>query len=113
MLHQPDTDILFPVRAIRSLRNLRGPEWRALVDQVSQHESEQHPDVLAFILMMVRQNSCLTCHPHTFRAMRGCMVCAQQIIARYKGTDQELIQSWETTRQEILTFQLSQLAEQS
>lgn len=113
MLHQPDTDILFPARAIRSLRNLRGPEWRALVDRVSQHTSEQHPDVLAFILMMVRQNSCLSCHPHTFRAMRGCTICAQQVIARYKGDDQELIQLWEATRQEILQLQLSPIAEQS
>ena len=101
MLHQPDTDVLFPPRIIPSLRNLRGYKWQHLINFLGQHQSENHPDILAFSLMMIRLNSCMTCHSDSFRAMRGCTACSQQIIIRYKGDDDELIQCWEDARQEI------------
>lgn len=101
MLHQPDTDLLFPPRVIASLRNLRGPEWQQLIDHLGQFTDETHPDILAFSLMMIRHNSCLTCQPHSYRAMRGCTTCAHQLVLRFKGTDLELVKRWEEARDEI------------
>ncbi len=101
MLHQSDTDVLFPPRVIPTLRNLRGPEWRRLIDHLSRLTDESHPDILAFSLMMIRQNSCLTCHAHSFRAMRGCTFCTHQMTRRFKGSDSELVEQWETARHEI------------
>jgi hypothetical protein len=101
MLHLPDTDVLFPPRVISSLRHLRGPEWQQLIDRLSQIKDERHTDILAFALMMVRHTSCLSCHPHSFRALRGCTACAMQTIHRYKGPDRDLVKGWEEARQEI------------
>lgn len=100
MLHHEDTDVLFPPRVIKTLRDLRGDQWRQLIEQLMEKD-ETHPDVLAFSLMIIRHNSCLTCQPHSFRAMRGCAVCTQHTIRRFKGNDQELIDHWEKAREEI------------
>ena len=101
MMYQSDAEILFPSRVIPSLRNLRGPEWQQVIDHVLQ----QPPDSIeqqAFTLMMVRLDGCLTCHADSYRAMRGCTLCAQQTIARFKGTDQDLIAAFEQARVDIL-----------
>ncbi|NDJ84879.1 MAG: hypothetical protein GYB66_03245 [Chloroflexi bacterium] len=103
MLHQEDTDVLFPPRVIASLRRARGPEWKRLIDHLLevQRQDESHPDVLAFMLMMVQQNSCLSCHAHSFRAMKGCTACTLQVLNRYRGTDRDLIQAWKDARDEL------------
>ncbi|PJF43997.1 MAG: hypothetical protein CUN55_06230 [Phototrophicales bacterium] len=95
MLYQSDTDILFPYRSIAALRHLRGPIWQQLVNRICQHQDETHLEVLAFMLLMIRQNNCLQCFPHNYRAMRGCTICAQQVIERSRYTDEELVQMWE------------------
>ena len=84
------TELLFPPRLIPQLRNLRGEEWRDLVDAIAPLP-ETHPDKLAFCLMMIRLNACLNCVSGSYRFMRGCELCAQQTISRYQGTDEELI----------------------
>ncbi len=94
MMYQRDAEILFPVRVIPLLRNLRGPEWQQLVDSVL----ECPPGSLeqqAFTLMMIRLDGCLTCHADSYRAMRGCTLCAQQSITRFKGSDRDLIAAYE------------------
>lgn len=104
MLYQSDTEMLFPPRVIPALAGLRGPDWRALTERLAvlpQHD----PDILAFTLMMIRLAGCMTCHPDSYRAMRGCTLCAQQAISRFKGTDQELIAHWQQARQEIEHWQ--------
>jgi hypothetical protein len=85
----PKADLLFPPRIIASLRNLRGPEWAALVDRVTKLP-ETHPQSLAFTLMMVRLDGCVKCHEGSFKYMRGCQVCAVQTVMQFKGTDAEL-----------------------
>ena len=90
MTFNPRTELLFPPRLIADMRDLRGPEWRELVQTIVALP-ETHPDVLAFCLMMIRLNSCLSCVSGSYRFMRGCELCAQQTIARYQGTDEELI----------------------
>lgn len=103
MLYQDDAEMLFPARVIPSLRTLRGEDWCQFVDQVAA-QPENAPDVLAFSLMMIRLNSCMTCHADSYRAMRGCTLCAQQVIARFRGTDGELIARWQTARADILGY---------
>ncbi len=104
MLHQPDTEIIFPPRVIPSLRNLRGPEWREFIDGLCQHKNDTDADILAFAWMMVKLNSCLACHADSYRAMRGCTLCSQNTIGRFKGTDVELLAFFKTAREEILAW---------
>ena len=90
MSFNPRTELLFPPRLIRDLKDLRGEKWRELVERVAALP-ETHPDTVAFCLMMIRLNSCLGCVSGSYRFMRGCELCSQQTIARYQGTDEELI----------------------
>ncbi|MFC1959970.1 hypothetical protein ACFLYO_04605 [Chloroflexota bacterium] len=104
MLYQNDTDLLFPPRVIASLAGLRGPEWQRFVSDLS-NTPENDPKVLGFMLVMVRLNGCMTCYADSYRAMRGCTLCAQQAVARFKGTDQELLQQWTRACQDIECWQ--------
>jgi hypothetical protein len=103
MLYQEDTEMLFPARVIPSLANLRGEEWKALVERVA-CMPQDHPDILGFTLMMIRLDGCMTCTADSYRAMRGCTLCAQQAISRFKGNDRELVRKWERARQDILCW---------
>jgi hypothetical protein len=100
MLYQRDAEVLFPARVIPLLRDLRGSEWCRLVDRVLA-TVESHPDTLAFGLMMIRLDRCMTCHADSYRAMRGCSLCARQAVCRFKGPDRELVTLWERARAEI------------
>jgi hypothetical protein len=46
----------------------------------------------------------LTCHADSYRAMRGCTMCARQTVSRFKGTDEDLIAQWEAARVEIVRW---------
>ena len=93
-------ELLFPDTIIPSLRTARGPEWLQLVDHITPLAGD-HPDKLAFSLMMIRLNGCLECETDSYRAMRGCLPCAQQTLRRYKGSDQDLIALFHTCKSEI------------
>lgn len=104
MMYQNDAEMLFPSRVIGMLRNLRGQDWQQLVD----HVTCQKPGSLeeqAFCLMMIRLDGCLTCHADSYRAMRGCTLCAQQTITRFKGTDRELVEAYEQAHADIVHWQ--------
>jgi hypothetical protein len=92
--------MLFPVRVAPALRDLRGPGWRRLVDRVVK-APEASLDQLAFCLMMVRLASCLTCHTDSYRAMRGCTVCAMQVARRFRGSDADLVAHFERARGDV------------
>jgi hypothetical protein len=96
----PKADLLFPPRLIASLRNLRGPEWAALVDRVTKLP-EIHPESLAFTLMMVRLDGCVKCHEGSFKYMRGCQVCAVQTVMQFKGTDADLLVLYQKARRDV------------
>jgi hypothetical protein len=101
MMYQADAEMLFPARVIPLLRNLRGPDWQQLVD----HVLCQPPGSLeeqAFSLMMIRLDGCLTCHADSYRAMRGCTLCAQQTITRFKGSDSDLTAAYEQAKADVL-----------
>jgi hypothetical protein len=99
-MYNSDTELLFPSRVISSLRNLRGEEWKQLVDRV-QGSPTDSLDHLAFVLLMVRLGGCVSCNADSFRAMRGCTQCARQTIRRYRGSDQELIAQFNQARTEV------------
>src|SRR3954454_4391678 len=103
MLYQKDAEMIFPSRVIPALRNLRGKDWQSLVDQIID-QPEDAPEVLAFSLMMIRLTSCMSCHSDSYRAMRGCTNCASQTVARFKGSDEDLIKQWQVARDDIMAY---------
>lgn len=103
MMYQSDAEMLFPTRVIPSLRNLRGTKWQQLVDRVLAQD-EGSLDYQAFTLMMIRLDGCLTCHADSYRAMRGCTLCAQQTIARFKGSDNDLVIAFEQAHADMAAW---------
>jgi len=102
-MYNADTELLFPSRVISSLRNLRGDDWKHLIDQVHNSPSDSL-DHLAFVLLMVRLGGCVSCNADSYRAMRGCTQCAKQTIRRFRGSDQELIAQFQQARQDVTEF---------
>jgi hypothetical protein len=102
-MYQSDTEMLFPTRVIPALRHLRGRPWKELVEQVAA-EPDGADATLAFGLMMIRLNGCLTCHADSYRAMRGCTQCAQQAVTRYKDTDDGLLKLYRKAYQEVQLY---------
>jgi hypothetical protein len=99
-MYHEDAEMLFPMRVVPSLGDLRGGSWKRLVERVTDLE-EDDPDALAFGLMMIRISGCLNCQADSFRALRGCTACARQAILRYRGNDQELNRLYDKARKEI------------
>lgn len=99
----PDSEILFPPRCIPPLRNLRGPEWAALIDRITRLP-DSHEDVLALSLMIINMASCLTCDLDSYRASLGCCTCARRTITGFKGSDKELIRLFEKAREEVRAY---------
>lgn len=89
-MYSNDTEILFPMRVAPQLRDLRGGLWQATVDRACQAEDADR-EQLAFSLVMIRLAGCLTCHPDSYRAMRGCTLCAMATVRRFRGEDRELV----------------------
>jgi len=96
----PESEILFPYRAISHLRRERGEDWRDLVAQVAQQQDGRE-DILAFSLMMIRLCDCLNCTQSSYKASLGCVSCAQRTVAAEKTSDAMLRQTFEQTRTEI------------
>ena len=96
-------ELMFPPRVIPLLRDLRGPDWRRLVDRVARLP-EEHPESLAFTLMMIRLDGCLECETDSYRAMRGCSMCAVQTLRRYKGSDRDLLTRYNQALTEVVTY---------
>ena len=100
MTVNPRTELLFPPSLIPDLKDLRGEEWRELVEYIASLP-ETHEDTLAFCLMMIRLNACMGCVSGSYRFMRGCELCSQQTIARYQGTDEELIALYHQAQEDL------------
>jgi hypothetical protein len=99
----PDSEILFAPHCIPELRDLRGPEWADLVDQIASLP-DGHVDVLGFSLLVVELSSCLTCDLDSYRATLGCCTCAQRSVSGFKGDDEELIALFESKRREVREY---------
>ncbi len=96
-------DLLFPSRAIEPLRNLRGERWESLVTSLLYLEPTS-PERIAFVLFMVRIGGCTTCQSDSFRAMRGCVLCACTTIKRYKGNDTNLIALYDEAKTDVTKY---------
>jgi hypothetical protein len=102
-MYHEDTEMLFPMRVVPSLADLRGVGWKRLVARVSELE-EDDPDALAFGLLMIRLSGCVNCQADSFRALRGCTACARQAILRFRGSDQDISRLYEKARKEIQAY---------
>ena len=95
-----DNEILFPHYAIPALRHTRGHKWMKLIDMLSR-KKETSIEVIALMSVMIQLNGCLACETDSYRAMRGCTACAQQTLRRFKGSDEELIEMYESSFSEF------------
>jgi hypothetical protein len=96
-------ELMFPHYAIPAMRNLRGGRWKALVERIMPLP-EYHEEKLAFMLLMIRINGCMSCETDSYRAMRGCTACAVQTLRRYKSDDDELLEIYEQALTDIQQF---------
>lgn len=110
-MNESKTEMLFPPRLIPMLRDLRGTAWQELVDSVLAAESEPVRQ-MAFVLMMVRLDGCSTCHVDTYWAMRGCQACARSSVARFRGSDEELLAMYNQSLNEIQAYLNERQSEQ-
>jgi hypothetical protein len=83
-------DLLFTPRLIPQLRGLRGEEWAKFIDYLT-GLPDMHPDTLAFSLMMITLGGCVPCEMDSYRAQRGCAMCARQTILSFKGSTEQLM----------------------
>jgi hypothetical protein len=102
-MYNSDTELLFPLRIVPSLANMRGQEWQDLLDNLVAPQASL-ADQMGFVLMMVRMGGCVGCNADSFRAMKGCTLCARQNIKRYRGNDKELIELFRQTSKEVETY---------
>ena len=105
-------EILFPHKSAHALAGLCDPKWRELAKRVAALP-EDHPDSLAFCLMMIRQCGCLDCNPDRYKALMGCSACAKRNISGFKGPDENLLKAYKEARSEILKFLETEELEQA
>lgn len=99
-MYHADTEILFPMRVAPELRSLRGRKWKRLVDRaIEAPDGSVHQ--LAFGLLVIRLAGCLTCHPDSYRALRGCTACAAHTIRRHRGEDEDLSELYDRARSDV------------
>lgn len=94
------TELLFAHWATRSLQNARDAKWKKLVQEV-QALPETHPDALAFHLMMVRLNSCVTCDARKYVEKGGCARCSNTTLSFSKESEEALLARFRAARKEI------------
>jgi hypothetical protein len=102
-VYHSDTEILFPMRVAPELRELRGRKWRRLVDLALQVPDGDLPQ-LAFGLMIIRLAGCLTCHPDSYRALRGCTACSTHVVRRHRGDDDDLVELYRRALSDIEAY---------
>lgn len=102
-MHNQDTEIIFPSRVIPSLMNIRGKDWSDFIEKITSSKTTDS-ELVAFTLMVCRMSSCSSCSSDSYRAMRGCTLCAKQAVKRYRGSDLDLIRVYNETLDEVEDF---------
>jgi hypothetical protein len=98
----PDTELIFPIRILPKLINLRGEIWEKNITEVL--ETNDLVSQVGMIVLMIKVAGCITCNADSYRAIRGCTLCSQQAIKRYKGTDKELSQIFRKSCTKVKKF---------
>jgi hypothetical protein len=93
-------EILFAHWAVRSLKDARGPKWKKLVQEIAALP-EDHPDALAFQLMMIRLNGCVTCDARKYSERGGCARSSLTTLAFSKESEENLLARYRAARKEI------------
>ena len=65
---------------------------------------EAHPESLAFTLTIIKLDGCLDCETDSFRAMRGCVLCALQTLRRYRKDERELLKLYKESLKEVQAY---------
>jgi hypothetical protein len=102
-MNNPDTEILFPMRAIPNLADLRGVDWQNLVSRVAE-QNEENVEKIAFSALVIKLAGCMGCTADSYRALRGCTQCARLVIKRFKGTDGDLQRNYDESLVEIMKY---------
>jgi hypothetical protein len=102
-----NNEIMFPNYVIPLLRDMRSEEWRRLIDRIVDLPPS-HPEMIAFVLTMIRLNGCMECETDSYRAMRGCAMCTTQTLRRYHGADRELLTVYDRTLVDVQAYLLEQ-----
>ncbi len=102
-MYNPDTDLIFPPRAIPALSRERGAIWQGLVSD-AQSAAPDSPEQIAFVLLVARLNNCGTCNADSYRAIHGCTTCTRQSLKRFHGTDEDLRQMYLSAVSEVNDF---------
>lgn len=106
MTESDSPEFVFPPYAIPALQGMRGEEMDKLVETALEAETGS-PEQVAFVLMFVHLAGCVSCQADSFRAMRGCIPCARQVIRRYAGEDGELSRQYDTALRQVEKYNLS------
>ena len=94
------TELLFAHWAVPALKGARGPKWKKTVEELAALP-ETHPDALAFQLMMVRLNSCVTCDARKYVEKGGCAKCSLTTLTFSKENEDQLLTRYRTLRKEM------------
>jgi len=100
-----DTEFLFPFRVIPSLADMRGPEWKKLINHLAREKTAVN-EKIAMTSLMVKIAGCAGCNTDSFRAMKGCTQCSCLTIKRFKGSDEELIKNYHECLVEVEAYLL-------
>lgn len=99
-MYNEDTELIFPIRVAPALRDLHGADWRKLADKAAKAAPDSK-EAISFVLAMARVNSCQTCNADSFRAMKGCTLCAQDAVRRYRGGEKSLVKMVEKAAKDL------------
>jgi len=99
-MYNEDTELIFPIRVASALRDLHGAGWRRLADRVAKAPPDSK-EAISFVLAMARIDGCQTCNADSFRAMKGCTLCAQDAVRRYRGGEKALVKMVEKAAKDL------------
>ena len=102
-MHNPDTELVFPLRVLPMLRSFRGEKWRQIINKVISGDANIVEET-AISMVMMDVTGCLTCNSDSFRAIKGCTKCAKHALRKSKHSDQDLLQMFETAKESVKAY---------